>query len=256
MKHTRVVLFYIAAAVMAVYARCAQILYLTEETSGFFKSESHSLALALSVFIIMAALSAAAVAFFDERQPRRIDNPSPLLFWAGIPLAVAFLYEFLFVKYVTDNALFIILTNIFAVLSALSMILLPVQKIFPQYKKFFCVLYTFPLLFFLFKLICVFTVYSTVSVIASNVFYLAFLSAALVFFLLVAKLENGLPVRSALLLPVGIICSIFSLCCFVPQIIAFALSAQSYVHDNIHGVFLCGAVAIYSTVYTFSLYKK
>ncbi len=255
MKHTRVVLFYVAAAIMAVYARCAQILYLTEEKSGFWKSESHTLAVALSVFIVLACAASAAVAFFDEKQPRKMDKPSLLLSLAGVPLALSFMYEFLFVEYVTDSILFVALTNIFAVLSAVSVIVLPLQNILPDYKKFFSLLYIFPLLFFLFKLICVFTVYSTVSVIASNVFYLAFLSSAVIFFLSVAKLENGIPVRSALLLPIGIICSVLSLCCFIPQLIAFALSAENLVHDNIHGLFLCGATALYSMVYTFSLYK-
>ncbi|MBQ1230936.1 MAG: hypothetical protein IIW16_04500 [Clostridia bacterium] len=256
MKHTRVSLFYVAAAIMAVYARCAQILYLTEEKSGFFKSESHTLAVALTVFIVLAALCSAAVAFFDLRQPKREENPSALLSIAGIPLALSFLYEVLFMEYVTDSVIFVTLTNIFAVLSAVSFCIMPLKKVFHDYKKIFSLLYIFPLLFFLFKLICVFTVYSTVSVIASNVFYLAFLSSALLFFLYVAKLENGIPLKSALLLPVGIICSMFALCCFVPQVIAFGMSAENLVHDNPHGLALCGATAIYSIVYTFSLYKK
>ncbi len=252
----RVCLFYVAAALMSVYARCAQILYLTEENSGFFQNESRSLAVALSVFIVLAVAASAAVAFFDNRTPKRCEKNDALSVLSSVLLALAFLYEFLFMKYVTDSTLFVVLTNIFALLSAVSLLLLPLRTRFGGFSKYFALLYAAPLLFFLFKLICVFTVYSTVSVIAANVFYLAFLSAALVFFLYIAKLENGIEVKPAALLPLGIICSISAFCCFVPQLIAFALSKPTLVHANPHGLFLSAAVALYSTVYSFRMFKK
>ena len=123
MKHTRIIFFYIVTALAAVYARTAQILYLTEEGSGFFTPDGRPSAVALTIFIVLAVAAACFVSFLSKRTPKKPPEESVAVTVAHIVLAVACLFEALVVRYTTGAVIFVLVTRVFALLSALCLII-------------------------------------------------------------------------------------------------------------------------------------
>lgn len=253
MKHSRILLFYLLATATVLYARFAQIAYLTEEGNGFFAASGMPIAIALCIFIILAVIVAAVLSFFSRRTPKAAPEWNVPLCVCSAVLAAVLIYETVFVEYLTNALLFTILARIFAALSAISLVLYAIKGFKMPKLLWLC-----PVFFFLFKLVSVFTVYATVSVIADNVFYLCFLCSALVFYLNLAKLENSVSPRNSsyLLFPAAVVSSISALCCFVPQLFIMILGKRELLHSEPQSYPLCFAFAAFSICYTLSLYSK
>ncbi|MBQ8550595.1 MAG: hypothetical protein IJ426_04570 [Clostridia bacterium] len=258
MKFARIIFFLALSSLAAVYARAAQLLYLTEKNTGFFTPDGKTGAIALSVFIVLAVFCSAGISFFTRRNPAGPpDNAIAPKVGAGF-LAVGCLFEAFFVDYVSSAGVLILLTRIMAVLAAVSLLAYILRGAVPALTKAPKMIYIPVLLFFAFKLVTTFTAYSAVSAIADNVFYIAFLCLALVFALLFLKLENGIrPGRSAYrLFPAAIAVYIIANCCFVPQIAAILIGKGDYVHSDPNTFVLPITVAVFSLCYVFSLYSK
>lgn len=258
MKFARIIFFLALSSVAAVYARAAQLLYLTEKNTGFFTPEGKTGAIALSAFIILAVFCAAVISFFTRRNPAGPpDKAVAPKVGAGF-LAVGCLFEAFFVSYVSGAGILIFLTRFFAVLAAGSLLIYILRGVVPALSKVPKLTYLPLLIFFVLRLVTTFTAYSAVSSIADNVFYIAFLCLALIFTLLFLKLENGIrPGRSSYrLFPAAISVYIIANCCFVPQIIAFLLGKSAYVHSDPNTFVLPLTVAVFSLCYVFSLYSK
>ncbi len=257
MKHSRVLWFFLVSLVMTLYARTVQIMYLTEESSGFFYSSNMTEALLLCGFIAVFVIAPAAVAAFVSKKPSDMPIPNFWLSASYVLLAGATLYEALFVKHSTENNVISVLSVGFAALSALCLLLQTIRPFFSGVDNFFALSFVFPVLFLLFKLCSTFMVYATVSVIASNVFYLMFLCAALIFFFAVAKQQNAVSQnRPRRILPFAFATCTLGLCCVVPQSIAFLFGKTEFSHDNPQNFVLCTAISVFAIVYSFSLYKK
>ena len=257
MKHSKFLLFFIISAVLAVYARTAQILYLTEEKTGFFSADSALAALLLSVFIGICVASVAALAFFSRRTPKGAPRKTTsLCVLAGI-LSLSMLYESFFVSYISKATVLLLLTRLFAVLSATVFMLYALSP-FMNEKKLPQIIFAVPVFLLIFKTVCVFTVYATVSTIADNIFYLCFLCGAILCFLFFAKIENGVLIgkSSYYMLPSVSAFLIVSLCCFVPQLTALIFGGADKLHCDYRNFPFVIASTAFFAVYAHMLYKR
>ncbi len=258
MKHTRILFFIVLATAAAVYARTAQILYLTEPGTGFFDPAGTAGAVALLLFIAFCLVSAAVISSFTRRNPSGAPTHSVAAIIGAAALAIAGFYDAFFVNYVSGASIVILLTRICAVLSSLSLMLYIFRFFIPQLSKVSKMFYLPVLFFFMLKLISTFTVYSTVSVIADNVFHIAFLCCAMIFALFFLKLENGIrPGHSAYrLFPLGAMTVILSACCVIPVIVAFVLGQQARIHTDPNALVFPAGVGVFAACYVLALYKK
>ena len=258
MRYTRIVLFYVLCALAVVYARLAQMQYLTEPGSGFFTADGTIAAFLLVGFMVLALGALVVLSLMTRRAPSAAPAGSTLLSISAIVLSVAVLYDVTFVSYITNAFLFVALTKLCGLVSAASLLFYALRSKFAFLNRVSSLVYISLPLFFMFKLISIFTVYATVSVIASNVVTIAFLCSALLFFLYFVKIENSVMAgrSSYAIFPVGMIASIISLCCFVPHVVLFYIGKGSLVHDNPHGMVLAAAFAFFCCVYIFSLYSR
>ena len=258
MKHTRIIFFYIIAALAAVYARTAQVLYLTEEGSGFFTAEGKNAAIALTVFIVLATAAACFVSFLSKRTPKKPPEYNNAIIIAYVLLALAFVFEGVFVTYATSAVLFVAATRVFAVVSAFCILLKAFGKHVKNGTEALKLTLVLPVVFLVFKTVSVFTVYASISVIAGNVFYLAFLAGATVFFLLLAKFENGvMPRRSSYaLFPATVFVTVSAACCVIPFASALVLGQRDLLHEDPENFVLCIALAVFANVYTFTTYNR
>ncbi len=258
MKYTRIIFFLTLATLGSVYARTAQLLYLTEPKTGFFLPDSKTAAIALSAFMILATVCAAAMTCFTRRNPASTPDKALLPRIGAMALAIACLFEAAFVGYISNASIIILLTRVSAVAAAASLVLYVLRFYFPAVAKLSKMFYLPIIIFFALRLISTFTVYATVSVIADNVFHIAFMCCALIFSLCLVKLENGImPGRSAYrLFPLGVATFILGACCSVPQTILLLLGKQHLVHSDSSSLLLPFATAIFALFYVLSLYSK
>ncbi|MBR6693536.1 MAG: hypothetical protein IKL62_01115 [Clostridia bacterium] len=258
MKFTRIMFFLVLASAAAVYARTTQLLFLTEEKTGFFMHDGKTGAVALSVFIVLVIVSCAVMTLFTRRNPSGPPDDSIYPRIGAAALAVAALYEAFFVKYISDASIIILLTRISAVFAAFSLLLYILRYFIPALSKISKMVYLPVLVFFMLKLVLTFTVYSTVSVIADNIFHIAFLCVSLMFMLCWLKLENGIrPGRSAYrLFPLGTITFIVAACCVIPAIVVSVMGRPSLLHSDPNSLVFPAATAIFALLYVLSLYSK
>ena len=258
MRYTRIVLFYVLCAVAVVYARLAQMQYLTEPVSGFFTADGTVAAFLLVGFMVLALGALVVLSLMTRRAPSVAPATSVILSVSALVLAVAVLYDVAFVSYITNALAFVMLTKLCGLLSAAALMLYALQNKISVLSRVSVMVYISLPLFFMFKLVSVFTVYATVSVIASNVITIAFLCSALLFFLYFVKIENSVMAgrSSYTIFPVGMVASIVSLCCVIPQVVLFCIGKSALVHDDPHGMVLALAFAFFCCVYIFSLYSR
>ncbi len=258
MRYTRIILFYVLAAVAVIYARFAQMRYLTEEGSGFFTADGTIAAFALVGFMVIALAACAVISLMTRRAPSAAPADSKLLAVAALLLAVGILYDITFVNYITNAFVFVALTKLCGLLSAATLMIYALRGIIPLFKRVPQLVFISLPLFFMFKLISVFTVYATISVIASNVVTIVFLCSSLLFFLYLVKIENSVMAgrSSYAIFPVGMIASVAALCCVVPQAALYIEGKASLVHDDPNGMPLALTFAFFCCAYIFSLYSR
>ncbi len=212
----------------ATVVRVIQILSITEGDTGFFKKGYHALGLAASLFVFFITFAAAMYACFT---PKRKITPHKTTFYLAISeflLAAAILYEAIISQIgsnVPDWQLF--LQMIFGLLSA-GVFAMDGISFFTE-KKVSPILSVFHILFWLVRVIVVFSSYITVSVVAENVFELSALCLSLLFFLNISKFQNGVgKLNSRGLTALGIATFIMCVTYSVPQIIAYFVNGQPY----------------------------
>jgi hypothetical protein len=150
------------------------------------------------------------------------------------------------------------LTRVFALLSALCLLIKAFGRFLKLGASAIKLTLVLPVAFLLMKTVSVFTVYASVSVIATNVFYLAFLAGAVIYMLLLAKFENGImPRRSSYaLFPAMIFTTIAAACCVLPYIAVLFSGKTALLHDSPENFVLCIAVAVFVNIYTFATYHR
>ncbi len=258
MKYTRIMFFLVLATVATAYARFAQLYYLTEPGTGFFKSDSNVIALALSVFIVLAAIACAVMTIFTRRKPAGTPEKSVAPRIGAVILAAASVADLYLVRYVSSAGFLIILTRIFAIISALSLLFYILRFYSKPINRISRLAYLPIVIFFALKLVTTFTVYAGISAISENVFYIAFLCCALVFMLYFLKLENEISSgRTAYrLFPLGVVTFIAGVLCCVPQAVLLLLGKETLIHNTLGTLIFPAATAVFALCYTLALYSK
>lgn len=258
MRYARIILFFVLAAVMSCYARTVQLLYLTDDKTGFFLADSRTIALLVSLFIFIVTAVAAGFSTQTRRSVRGAAKGNIYLTISSFLLSLALVYDVYFVEYQIPNRFAPLCTSLFGYISATVLIIFALSPYIRLFKQISKLIYIVLPVFFLFKLIAMFSQYATLSVVADNVIMLLALCATLMFFLFMLKLEcKFLEGRNAaVFFPIAVVTSILSLVSSVPPCITLLVKDAEHLKPNQQSLVLMGAVFIFSTVYMFSVYNR
>lgn len=248
----RFVVIGILGAFCAIIVRVIQVLFITEGDTGFFKKGYHSIGLAASLFVLFIILTAAIYACFI---PKRKIMPHKTTFYLAISeflLAAAIVYEAIFSQIGRNVPSWqIFLQMVFGLLSAGTFVLDGLS--FFTEKKVSPTLSICHILFWLVRVIIVFSSYITVSVVNENVFELTALCVSLVFFLNISKFQNAVgKVNLRSLTCLGSTAFIACIVCSVPQIIALIVSGQPYFTFRGVNFIIDAVLALYIVCYYFT----
>ena len=241
-------LFFIST-VCAVFLRVLQITQMTESKTGFFIKEYELIGIAVTIVIfVIAAICTIYAALYKEKEVNPITVTKPFAVIHFI-LALAIVYESLFSP--VSGAIHtwqVLLQMVFGLLSA-------IVFIYRGYITFTGgtiqpITSLSHVIFWLIRVIIVFAASITASTIAENIFEMAALCTALVFFLNASALENGIePVRiKKKILPSSIAAFILGAVYSASQLVVM-LSGKTNLLHNIKATFFTNAILVVYILY-------
>ncbi len=245
------------ATFTGVAVRTVMLLFTIDPFSGFIKTEYSSAAMAIIVFLVMAA----AVVFLAGLLVRIETELTPSI--SGIPFSVGAVLFAVAAAYETFLSGFVpkaggiqnILQYVTAILAAGSLLYIAVSKI--TNRPFLRYLSIAPIIYWMMRIITVFTGFSSISTISDTLIETASMCFTLLVLVFYAKIECGQPVKSyrlyfATALVNGFICAIGS----IPRLVADILSVEQAIHLNTIPTFTSLATCVFSVLFACSLMKQ
>lgn len=191
LKFKKLLLFFYVALSASVLMRLVQLNFTIEPKTGFFAAESSRFGIYLLLLIIAACASTAILCFTTHRSPEHPPKRSALAgvaaFFASA-LTAAELFSETFAGTVPDwQATVLTLAGVATVIFffAYGVSLISDFALHPLATAV-------PVIYFIAKIICVFTSISSLALISDNLLTIAAYCALLLFFLYFGKLYNGI----------------------------------------------------------------
>lgn len=257
MKFKYILWFFLISLPVCVGSRFLQILFVENPTTAFFRPGFELYGNILSALIIMACLGLIILGLACSEKPERKPKSNLFVALTSILLSVGIGYEILTETFTVNIQVWqITLLDVLGIFSCLFFFLYGIKMLigFPMPKLFAIV----PPLYFIMRLICIFTSISAISLIVDNVITLASHCAILVFSANFAKLINGID-NDTVFKKIAASGSTATILCFVDAIprLYFILNQQSgYIHSGVSSpisVLLCG---LFILSFTLCYFKK
>lgn len=256
-------IYFSVATAASIAFRLFLLIFAIDPKSGFVKTEYFGLSTFMLILIALAAIlvfvfsRSSNVTFSKEEKTTSLFNKV-----VSFSLAVTILFEVIFSPLSKMLPAFQQgLDLIAALLAFCTLICYAFQK---ELKiSFNPLIYTLPLVFFIIRLVGVFTVFSAFSMIVDIVFELAALCALLVGFLFFAKCENFSSdnIKKQVAFASFMFASSLGLTASVPKILLNILGHSEYIHINsvpMYSVFFASVFLLLYSVehFKFKLYEK
>ncbi len=253
----KIIPLFLVSTVCAVFLRVLQITQMTESSTGFFIKgfETIGNSVTIGIFVI-AAICVIYAAVYKEKEiyPVTVTKPFGIIHFF---LAAAIIYESLFSP--VSNAIHtwqILLQIVFGLLSALVFV----------YRGYYAftggkivpITSVVHIVFWLIRVIIVFSSYISVSTIAENVFEMAAICTALVFFLNSAALENEIDYQriSKRIFPSAAAAFITGAVYSASQLVVILSGKQAALHAQNATFFTNTVLVIYVLYYMILCFKK
>lgn len=244
MKYNNIVKIFCVALPISILLRVIQMVYTVEDVTGFFKRGYEGVGFVLLVTVFIAFAAVFATSYTARRcppNPPKVDLVTGLF---SLALGVSIAYQLFTEEFVSNvRSWQIIMLDITGVLAAIYFIAFGFKMII-NYKlpKLFSLV---PAVYWIFRLICIFTSISELALIAENVITLASNCLILLFMVNMAKLYNGIDNERNFkkLLSFGLCCVMACFTDALPRIIALISGHAEYMHGTLPAAFtvlMCG----------------
>ncbi len=252
----KIIPLFSVATVCAVFLRVIQITLITEPETGFFLKGYELIGnLVTAAIMLFAAVTVIYTALYKGGSARKITVSKPFAVLHFI-LAAAIIYETLFAQ-ISDvvKTWQILLQIIFGILSAIVFAATGYYAF--SGKKIAPITQVIHIIFWLVRVIIVFSSYISVSTIAENIFELAALCTGLVFFLNSVAYDNEIDDEriSKRLLPSATAAVIMGAVYSVSQIIIMFTGKADMLHSQTVTFFTNMVLVAYIVYYVVLLYK-
>ena len=190
MQYKKINVFFWTLLPICTLLRYFQYKFIIDSSNGFFMSENRIFGVVTTAVLFIAAVCIGIFSYLNHRLPENTPTPNTVLsIFSFLAAAAVFTDAFLTKVSVSQNPFLSVLKIIFALLSIIFFVSFGAKKFIKIVIPSVC--YLFPCAFMLVKLICEFSVISSVAVIADNIFILAAYCSVMVFFLQFSKLYNN-----------------------------------------------------------------
>ena len=258
MKHVKIFIFAALALVSAVTIRTIQLLFLTDSSTGFYKTGLESLGTALMVVLIGIIAIASTLIFLFKPQPVSNKPSSMLLGCSLLFVGIASIAE----PFINEASLSAVPT---AFLGVRMLLILAAGVVFCWYAvavlfsvKIRPALSIVLIISWVVRLMSSFTCFTKMSNISENLYDVLMLISTLVFLLLFGK--NLCKISSTetnrRLISVGIAAVLFSAVSSIPAIIAKFANGFEFIHVPFDSPVTSLFMAFFMGVYIFELCKE
>lgn len=258
LKNKKIIQSFIWFLCIGLVLRCAQLLLLTAENTGFFLSEYKTVGMAITMVIILLVVLPFIFAVKGKRQPTQPPSNNRILSIAALCVALTVFIEVL----TNDFPQFISIVLIYAyratgIAAAVVMMcygLLGFVKNFNFLRGWLSV----AIVFAFFRLIVAFSCYSSLAGVADSYIDIFMLCAQLCFLLYFAKTVCDISIRksSFAVLPTAIVAIYFTAINTLPKIIMYCIGKSSLVHPSPVYLITNLAIGAFAIAFAYSLFCK
>lgn len=250
-------IIFLITAGLGIALRTVMLIFAIDSTSGFIKVEY-----TIPAIIIVCTLTVGALLIFGSSiavrkiADRDLKLNGTLFSVSLIVFALAIVYETFFSNLLFGVGIFQRLIHyLLAVGAAGSLIYIAVSKL--AKKNYLPVLTLVPVIFWISRLIIVFSGFSSISAISDTIIETAAMCLALITFLFYSKVECRQPIRKVrLFFALSLLCGFVSAISSVPRIIAGPFMIEQAIHLNPIPSFTGIAVTFFSVVFAYKFLVK
>ena len=234
MEFKNILLFFFVTLPVCICARFLQLIYIEDPSTGFFIRGYEFLGYFLTSLIIISCAINVFLSFTACKRPSKVPSVSITTGISSIILGVSIGFEILTETFTHNIRIWQIVTlDILGIFAAVFFLLYGLKMIidYPLPKLFFIV----PPLYWIMRLICIFTSISAISLIVDNFITIASHCLILVFMANFAKLNNNIDDNRLFrkLLATALCSVIFCAVDALPRIIFSLIGKQSYIHSGV-----------------------
>lgn len=258
MKYRHIIALLGVSMPICVLLRVIQIIFTTDNTTGFIKQQYSQVSIMISVIVCAAAIAISVLASTVDDVCKKEKAINPFVSIAGLLAGGMFVYEAVvnvsILGFVGWNSISFVLS----LLSACVFVMFGIKNIYDY--KFFNLLLIVPVIHYVIKLINLFISTSALSLVTENVFMIFANSALLLFLYELACFENDFKnadVAPKRILIFGVLAVAMLLTTALPKIIAAVSQKTELTAGDISSALLLITQAIFILVYVHgNFYQK
>ncbi len=240
-----------SSVLILVAARICQLFVLTDERTGHFPAKFKVQGYVVSTLIVLAALGVSIAATKVHRKPKRMPKVNKPLGLISFAFSIVCIADIFVNRATMETGLSLALSVVSAVICAIFFFAYGLKALVKY--KLPDILYIFPLISSVLRLIRLFIRVSSMSIIADNVFAMLANCATVLFFLEFAKAANNFDTEKCYkkLLSTGFAAVIFCLVSSGSHLVAIMAVKQINIHEDLISCLICLATGLF--VWTFIL---
>lgn len=250
-------IIFVLCIITGATLRSIMMLYTVDSVSGFIKPEYANPATLIIGFLVFAAalvfISSLLLKINKELTPQVNSLPFSV---ACVIMSAAIIYETFFTEFLDKASSFQqMLQYLFAAASAVSLLFVAFCKL--TRRDFGPIITVAPVVFWIMRLIVVFTEFSTISTISDTVIETVVICLAVITFSNYAKIECNMKTKYiSVFFATALLCAYVSAVGSIPRIVTYLLSVGEAMHLNTVPLFTSLATAFFSAAFGFTLLKS
>ncbi|MBQ8203732.1 MAG: hypothetical protein IJZ75_05570 [Clostridia bacterium] len=256
MKYKYILITFFVSLGVSLALRTYEIVALTDSVTGFVENEYVTVASVLTGIIALLSALVGVFAYTVKRNPVKLPKTSIPLSIASFLLAFGILFDVANV-YFSSNvpAWQATLVNVSGLISVVFFVCYGVTA-FVSFRLMRA-LFIAPVIYWLFKLVCVFTSISSISLLTDYAFMMLAICATLLFMFEFAKIANKieLSISYKRLLITGLLASLFSFLTVVPPLLARFFGATTVFREGSTDAVVYMLSGIFVIVFILNIFK-
>lgn len=257
MKYRNILIVFIISLVLSIGLRTYEIVALTDSATGFVEHEHSSLATTLTGIIAALAAVVTVCACTVKRNPMKLPKTSIILSVSSFLLSFGILLDIANV-YFSSNVPYwqAALVNVSGIVSVVFFVCYGVTAFISFHLP--RALFIAPVIYWLFKLVCVFTSISSISLLIDYAFMMIAICATLLFMFEFSKLANKINLKSSYkrILITGFLAAFFSFLTVLPSLLARAFGIVTVFREGSADAVVYLLSAVFITVFVMNMFKS
>lgn len=256
MKYKHIMTVFFISLALSLGLRTYEIVTLTDSVTGFVGYEYTTVAAILTGVIAFLAAAVTICAVTVKRNPVKLPKTSLMLSIASFLLAFGILFDVANVYFSSNVPSWqAALVNISGLVSVVFLVCYGVTA----FASFHLPRVSFiaPVIYWLFKLVCVFTSISSISLLTDYAFMMLSICATLLFMFEFAKIANKIDLKISYkrMLITGLLASFFSILTVVPPLLARLFGATTVFREGSADAVVYLLSGVFITVFIMNIFK-